>query len=147
MWSLCQATSYFTRQMETFIFSPQDRLYFHHVLWPLLHPFFLQNSLFLKKPPPFQYSNGDHQGHYSNPPPVTDMQLLNVNAIIAFPGPLALGLARHPYVGSVSKSHFSSLRVLETISHLIPDDSADYNTPQVQTFRNITTSLGSIVWL
>ena len=50
---------YFTREMESFIlFSPQDRLYFHHALWPFIYfTHFSHTNIYFQKVP-LQYSNG-----------------------------------------------------------------------------------------
>ena len=54
-WSFCLAIFiYFTREMESFICSPQDKLYFHHALWPFIYftHFSHKNIYFQKSPAP-----------------------------------------------------------------------------------------------
>ena len=45
---------YFTREMESFIFLPQDRLYFHQALWPFIYFTHFPTKIFIFKrsPPP-----------------------------------------------------------------------------------------------
>ena len=56
------ACLYLQREMESYMFTPQDRLYFHHALRRFLYftNIFPQKYLFPKasSPPPLQYSNG-----------------------------------------------------------------------------------------
>ena len=40
---------YFTREMESFLFSPQDRLYFHYALWPFIYFTHFPHKLFISK--------------------------------------------------------------------------------------------------
>ena len=49
-----------TRHIKSFIYSPQDKLYFHHALWQLFFSYFSHKNIFFKRPPappPPQYYN------------------------------------------------------------------------------------------